>query len=168
MKHAVLVLILGALVLGCAQQRVAPPPFDLPSGVIYETDDRIEFHAFRWGTDDATALFIMSPHPAGLNRAMVDKMAESARPELVAAMRNVEGVAEVETTKGEISAGDFTGRTIFCKLKMDDGKTVYQTMHILWDGSRLWHGQLTGTTEDDLRMVEAILKSMKQDLRTKP
>jgi len=49
---------------------------------------------------------------------------------------------------------------------MNDGKTVCQTMHILWDGARLWQGQLTGITEDDLMMVETILKSKTGDLRT--
>ena len=108
----------------------------------------------------------MSPHPAGLNRAMVDKMTEDARSQVVAAMRAVEDVVEVETTTDDISAGDFTGKAIVCKLRMSDGKTVYQTMHILWDGSRLWQGQLTGTTKDDLKMVETILKSRTKGLRT--
>jgi len=158
-----MILVLG---FGCAQQHPVTPPFDLPPGVTYETDENIEFHSFRWGTNETTALFMMSPHPAGLSYAMVDKMIEDARPMVIQAMREVEGVDEVDTTTRNITAGDFTGKAIVCELGMADGKTVRQTMHIVWDGNRLWQGQLTGTTEDDLKTVETILKSKTRDLRT--
>ena len=150
-------------------QRPAPAPaFDVPSGVTYELDARAMVHSFRWGTKDTTALFMMYPHPAGLNHAMVGEMARDAKRELESAMRKIKGVLDVETTVDDLSAGDYTGKAIVCKLHMEDGKAGYQTIHILWDGSRLWQGQLTATTEDDLRMVETLLKSRIQEARTKP
>jgi len=166
MKTASLILMILTVASGCATQRAAMSPFDLPPGVTYEVDESTDYRSFRWGTDDTMALFMMFPHPAGLDRAMVDKMAEDAESQLPAAMRGIEGSTRMETTTRAVSAGAFTGKAIVCKLTMDDGKTVYQTMHILWDGNRLWQGQLSGTTEDDLKMVETILKSRRSDLRT--
>ena len=167
MKNTIYILVVALCVAGCAKQNSTVSSFDLPAGVIYETEDDIEFHSFRWGTNDTTALFMMSPHPAGLNRAMVDKMASDAVPKVKSAMRGVEGVEYLNMETHDFTAGDFTGKAIICRLSMTDGKTVYQTMHILWDGTRLWQGQLTGTTEDDLAMVQTILESKTRDLRTK-
>lgn len=150
-----------------SEQNETVAPFDLPAGVVHETEDDIEFHSFRWGTNDITGLFMMSPHPAGLSREMVDKMASDAAPQVESAMREIEGVEGLSTETRDFTAGDFTGKAIICKLRMTDGKTVYQTMHILWDGTRFWQGQLTGTKEDDLTMVRTILKSKTKDLRTK-
>jgi len=39
MKKSLLFLIILTVAFGCAQQRTVTPPFDLPSGVTYETDD---------------------------------------------------------------------------------------------------------------------------------
>ena len=168
MKNALRLVAAALCLVGCARHGNGVASFDLPPGVIHETTRDIEFHSFRWGTNDTMALFMMSPHPAGLNRAMVEKIASDAASQLEPAMRKIEGVEDLSTETRDFAAGDFTGKEIVCKLRMKDGKTVYQAMHILWDGTRLWQGQLTGTKEDDLEMVERILRSKTKDLRTSP
>jgi len=93
---------------------------------------------------------------------MVDKMANDAIPTIETAMREVEGIDNISTETHDFRAGDFTGKVITCTVNMTNGKTVYQTMHILWDGHRLWQSQLTGNTEDDLEMAERILNSKRK------
>ena len=166
MRYTLRLAAAALCLVGCARHGNVAATFDLPPGVIHETSRDIDFHSFRWGTNDTMALFMMSPHPAGLNHAMFGKMASDAASQLEPAMRKLEGVENLSTETRDFTAGDFTGKEIICRLRMKDGKTVYQTMHILWDGTRLWQGQLTGTKEDDLAMVQRILRSKTKDLRT--
>ncbi|MDD2240573.1 MAG: hypothetical protein PHI93_07930 [Kiritimatiellae bacterium] len=159
MKKIIPILIIAICVSSCTKPKPTESPFVLPAGVTYETEGDIEFHAFHWGSNATAAVFMIYPHPAGLNYAMVDKMASDSIPTLEAAMREVEGVDNLNTETHDFKAGDFTGKVINCTVNMADGKKVYQAMHILWDGTRLWQGQLTGTTENDLEMGERILNS---------
>ena len=80
MKTILQSMAIAILFAGCAQQGVIAPPFDLPPGVTYETEDDVELHSFRWGTNSTTtALFMIYPHPAGLNQAMVESMVETSK-----------------------------------------------------------------------------------------
>ena len=159
MKYSLFISLILTIAIGCAQQRTIYSSFDTPQGVTHKIDENIEFHVFNWGKNETAGLFMMSPHPAGLNHAMVARMTEDAIPLVKNAMREVEGVEEMETSTEDIVSGAFSGTAIVCKLKMNDASTIYQTMHILWDGNRLWQGQMSGHSIDDLRMVELILKS---------
>jgi len=67
MKNTVPFVIVALLMIGCVGHKHSATPFDLPEGVVYESQDDIGFQSFRWGTNDSTALFMMSPHPAGLS-----------------------------------------------------------------------------------------------------
>lgn len=162
MKNIALVLLIGLLAGGCSNHDDKVARFDPPAGVTYEAHNDVEFHSFHWGTNDTTAVFGMFPHPAGLNQAMVDKMANDAGSQLEPELRKIEGVETLEKETVEISAGAFTGKEIRATLSMADGETIYQSMYLLWDGSRLWMGQLTGSTGDDLAMVRTILESKKE------
>ena len=154
--------IVALLIAGCAGRDKNEAPFVLPEGVRYESQDDIGFQSFRWGTDDAAAVFMMSPHPAGLSREMVDKMASDTVSQLEPELRKIEGVDTLERSALDISAGEFTGKAITFTLGMSDGKTVYQSVYVLWDGSRLWQGQMTGSHPKDLGMVRSILESMRK------
>jgi len=57
----------GVLVSGCTKPNPKELHFVLPTGVTYTTEDDVEFHAFHWGTNNTAAVFMMYPHPAGLN-----------------------------------------------------------------------------------------------------
>jgi hypothetical protein len=156
--YLVVVLILA----GCAGQKQAGVPLSLPEGVIYESQDDVEFQSFRWGEDEAMALFMMSPHPAGLSQDMVDVMANSkAVSGLETELLTIEGVNTLDREDRALASGRFSGKEIVFTLEMSDGKTVYQAMYILWDGTRLWQGQLTGAQPRDFDMVRAILESFK-------
>ena len=160
MKKALLTVVGAMLVFGCASRKQTVAPFPLPEGVVYEAQDDIGFRSFRWGADDAMALFMMSPHPAGLSRDMVDKMASDTASKAEPEFRKIEGVDTLKKEAADISAGDFTGKEVVFTVGMSDGKTICQSLYVLWDGSRLWQGQMTGSRPEDLQMVRSILDSM--------
>jgi len=137
-------------------------PLDLPAGVIHESEDEIGFHSFHWGTKDTAAVFMMSPHPAGLSLEMMDQMASDAAAQLEPALRKIEGVQNIQQEFRDIRAGEFSGKEICCTLRMSDGQTIYQSMYILWDGTQVWQGQLTGSKEEDRERVRSILKWISQ------
>jgi len=160
--RAIVGVLLVLLMAGCTSQKQDGVPLILPEGVIHESQDDVELQLFRWGEGEAMALFMMSPHPAGLNRAMVDVMANSeAVSGLETELLKIEGVSTLDRDDGDIASGQFAGKEILFTLEMSDGKTVYQAMYILWDGTRLWQGQLTGSQPKDLDMVRVLLGAMK-------
>ena len=111
------------------------------------------------------SLFMMSPHPAGLSRSMIDKMASDTAAKLEPELEKIEGVVSLKREEADISAGEYSGKEIIFIVAMSDGKTAYQCMYLLWDGNRLWQGQLTGSRKEDLAMVRTILESKKSKLR---
>jgi len=169
MKTLLQLATMSILLAGCARQDIAVSPFELPPGVTYETEPDVEFHSFRWGTTNgiSTGLFMMSPHPAGLNEATLAGYAKNVVPQLETELRAIDGVTDLTMETRDFSAGEFSGQEIIFVVKMSDGTTTYQTMHILGDGVRGWMGQLTGTGETDLAMVRTILKARTGALRTR-
>jgi len=155
MKIYMLLTIIGMLFFnGCMFQKI-----DLPKGVIYEFKKEIEFHSFRWNGN--SALFMISPHPAGLNYSMIDEMSNDTAKQLEPELKKIDGVRGIKKEINEISAGKFMGKEVVFILDMSDGTTIYQVVYLLWDNRRVWQGQFTGTQGEDLKMVHEILKSMK-------
>ncbi len=169
MKRFMQLASIAILLAGCAQQDVVLPAFELPMGVTYETEPDVEFHSFRWGTTNGISmgLFMMSPHPVGLNADTLAGFAKDVVPQLEKDLWAIDGITNLTKETREFSAGDFSGQEIIFIVNMSDGSTTYQTMHILGDGFRGWLGQMSGTGEDDLVMVRTILKSRTGNLRTR-
>ena len=146
---------------GCRRTSNVSSMFSVPDGVTYENKVP-EFHSFHWNDGNDTALFMISPHPAGLSESMVSWMADQTANQFEPVIKDINGVESFIKKSSDISAGKFTGRLIDFLLKTKDGKTFRQCIYVLWDGERVWQGQLTGPKDSDIEMVHRILESRKK------
>ena len=157
-----ILLFLLVTFLGCKRDKSDEVQFVVPPHVIYEFREDPEFHSFNWGKDEDTAVFMIHPHPAGLSATMVEEMADKTSALLEPQLKKSEGIKSVSRKVHDITAGCFSGREIDFKVVTTNGKTFYQCIYVLWDGDRVWQGQLTGPTEDDLGMAHRILQTKKK------
>ena len=159
MRTSIAVIAICLIVSGCRRTDNVAPMFSVPDGVMHESKASPEFHAFHWGDGDDTAVFMISPHPAGLSESMVRGMAAQTAKRLEPDLKALDEVESVVKTSSDISVGRFSGRQIDFLVTTKDGKTFHQCMYVLWDGERAWQGQLTGSEDSDIAMVRRILAS---------
>ena len=152
-------VVLSILILVCGCGENGTPIFSVPEGVTYESKAAPESHSFHWGEGNDTVVFVVSPHPAGLSEAMVRRMADETASLVEPELRALDEVESVAKTSSDISVGRFTGREVDFLLTGEDGKTFHQCVYVLWDGERVWQGQLSGSEDSDLAMVRRILAS---------
>jgi len=147
---------------GCKRDKSDEVQFVVPPNVVYEFSEDTEHHSFNWGKDGNTAVFMIYPHPAGLSAEMVEEMAEKTAALSEPKVKKIEGVKSVSKKVHDIKAGHFSGKEIDFIVVTTKGKTFYQCIYVLWDGDRVWQGQLTGPTEDDVDMAHRILQTKKK------
>lgn len=161
MKTSIAFIAICLIVSGCSRTENVESMFSVPDGVTCESKASLEFHTFRWGDGDDTAVFMISPHPAGLSESMVRGMAAETAKRFEQDIKALDEVESVVTTSSDISVGRFSGRQIDFLVTTKDGETFHQCMYVLWDGERVWQGQLTASEDSGIAMVHRILASRK-------
>lgn len=150
-------LISICLMIGCDRIDKSEALFYVPDGVTHKTETDTRLHSFTWGNDDEMTSFIVYPHPAGLSQSMVWDTADQIARGLETKLNNLDETQEVAKASSDFSIGRFTGRLIDFLVTGKDGKTFHQCMYVMWDGNRVWQGQMTALKESDLQMVQRIL-----------
>ncbi len=159
MRTSIGVIAICLIVSGCRRTENGASTFSVPDGVTHESKTSPEWHAFHWGDSEETALFMISPHPAGLSESMVHGMAAQTAKLLEPDLKALEEVESVVKICSDISVGRFSGRQVDFLVTTKDGKALHQCIYILWDGERVWQGGLTGPKDSDIAMVHRILRS---------
>ncbi len=159
MKKAVLLSAVLITAAGCADRESGMISFAVPADVVHEYKANLEFHSFHWGANDNTAVFMLHPHPAGLSPSMVQGMADKTAAQLESQLKMIEGVESVSRKATNIAAGHFSGKEIDFTVMTTDGKSFYQCVYVLWDGDRVWQGQLTGAKDTDIGVARKLLQT---------
>lgn len=159
MRTSTALITICLIISGCRRTNNGATMFSVPDGVTHESKASPEFHTFHWSDGNDTALFMISPHPAGLSESMVRGMAAETAKQLEPNLKAMDGVESVAKTSSDISVGRFSGRQIDFLVTTKDGKKFHQCMYVLWDGERAWQGQLTGSEDSNIAMVHRILAS---------
>ena len=159
MRTSIALIAVCLIASGCRRANKGAPMFSPTDGVTHERKAGLDVHTFHWGDGDDTAVFMISRHPAGLSESMVRGMAAQTAERFEPELKGMVEVQSVAKRSSDISVGRFSGKQIEFLVTTKDGQTFHQCMYVLWDGQRVWQGQLTGSTDGDIAMVHRILAS---------
>jgi hypothetical protein len=157
MKDTIALIIVCLIAGGCRRTEHNKELFSAPEGVTYEIEEGLEFHTFSWGDGNNISVFMVYPHPAGLSQPIVPWMANQMSQKFEPRLEAINGIESFTKTSSEVCLGIFSGQQIDFLITMNDRNTIHQCIYVLWDGERVWQGQLTGLTDNDITMVHRIL-----------
>jgi hypothetical protein len=130
----------------------------------FKSTPALIFYSFVWGNLPARSLLMLSHNPAFTSKKVMELMSEKFTLEsFKKELQKNKGMLLKSSKKREVSYGLFSGYEFEFIIGSDKSPMdIRQYIFILFDGSKCWNGQLTCTTQDDIKKARNILKSAKK------
>ena len=163
MKLLAAILIGTAVASGCAHSPARAPSAmsTLPLGVSHFVQPDDHYHFFAWRTNDSsTAEFTMMSLPGPHTRHMLGEIVTRTEISFEASVTNVISLSCLHKEVAGLSIGDYEGKEITFIMRDREGATSYDVLYVLWDGDRIWQGQLIGPYKADVKIARDILKAL--------
>jgi hypothetical protein len=160
----VLVCVLGVLLAGSSVAKEVKGKsfvFTISDDVRCTQSDQMEMYTFKWGTPPEFCMFMLMANPVPVPEEAIPSMIEMMTISFKAQMQKQPGMKVTATEQKPIEAGLFKGSEVTFTIEHQAG-TMKQNMLVLFDGDKVWNGQLTGMGSNDVTTVYSILKSAKK------
>ena len=161
MKILVVVFILIATNVFSKEIETNQLVYTIPENVEVEKKER-DFTTFTWKNKNNFNLLMIYPFPVSTPVSNIPVLADTMQKSFEQEMAKNNNEKIVKQKKTDVEIGSFKGVEIsFTLNKKGNGKPIYQKIYLFAVGQKIYNGQLTATTEEDINVANEIIKSSK-------